>query len=144
MSDGEKDAQELSIGNAGGIEDDFDGLCVAGGFGDDLPVGGRFRGAARIAGGGLNHAFDTLKDRLSSPKTSTGEDCRFPARSGRDGRIHFRRRNRRTRRCIRGKGKQKYGESNEEKRFERTDKHSVTSCNPNYTSRARTFGTNIV
>ncbi len=38
--DGEEDAEKLAVGDAGGVEDDFYGLGVVGGFGGDLVVGG--------------------------------------------------------------------------------------------------------
>ena len=73
--DGEEDAEELAVGEARGIVDDFDGLGVVGGFGADVVVVGGAGGAAGVAGGGGDDAFDALEDGLRAPETAAGEDC---------------------------------------------------------------------
>ena len=66
--DGEEDAEELAVGEARGIVDDFDGFCVVGGFGGDVVVVGGAGGAAGVAGGGGEDALDALEDGLRAQK----------------------------------------------------------------------------
>ena len=73
--DGEEDAEELAVGEARGIVDDFDGFGVVGGLGGDVVVVGGAGGAAGVAGGGGEDAFDALEDGLRAPEAAAGEDC---------------------------------------------------------------------
>ncbi len=74
VGDGEKDAQQLSIGDLRGIVNDLDRFGVAGGFGRDLIVGCRVGRAASVANGGRQDALDSFKDGLGTPEASAGED----------------------------------------------------------------------
>ena len=58
VGNSEEDAQEGAGGDFGGVVDNLDGFGVAGGFGDDLFVGGGVGGAAGIAGGGVDDAAE--------------------------------------------------------------------------------------
>ena len=68
-----EDAQQLAVGDLGGIVDYFDRLGMAGGLGGHLIVGGGRSGAAGISCGGLEHAFDPLKNRLRAPEAAAGK-----------------------------------------------------------------------
>ena len=72
--DGEEDAEELAVGEARGIVDDFDGFGVVGGLGADVVVVGGVGGAAGVAGGGGEDALDALEDGLRAPEAAAGED----------------------------------------------------------------------
>ena len=75
--DGEEDAEELAVGDAGGVEDDFDGFGVVGGFGGDLIVGSGAGFATGVAGGGFDDAFDALEYGLRAPEAASSEDGGF-------------------------------------------------------------------
>jgi hypothetical protein len=79
---GEEDLEEFAVGNFGGVEDDFDGFGVAGGFGGDLVVGSGIGGASGIAGCGGGDALDALEDGLGSPEAAASEDGRLFAVGG--------------------------------------------------------------
>ena len=72
--DGEEDAEELAVGEARGVVDDFDGFGVVGGLGADVVVVGGVGGATGVAGGGGDDAFDALEDSLCAPEAAAGED----------------------------------------------------------------------
>jgi hypothetical protein len=87
--DGEEDAEELAVGDAGGVEDDFDGFGVVGGFGGDLIVGGSVGCSTRVAGGGFDDALDALEHGLRAPETASCEDCGFTVGGGGQGDVDF-------------------------------------------------------
>jgi hypothetical protein len=80
--DGEEDAEELAVGDAGGVEDDFYGFGVVGGFGGDLVVGGGAGFASGVAGGGFEDSLDALEDGLRAPEAASGEDSGFTVGRG--------------------------------------------------------------
>jgi len=74
MHDGKEDAQQRSVGDLCWVEDDLDGLGVAGAFRTHCPVVGGFSRPAGVANGSLQYALDALKDGLDAPETTTGKD----------------------------------------------------------------------
>ena len=74
VMNGEEDLEELAVGDFGGVEDDFDGFGVAGGFGGYLVVGGGVGRTSGVTGGGCRDALDALEDGLGSPEAAAGED----------------------------------------------------------------------
>src|SRR5690242_8296569 len=67
-------------------------------LGDHLPVSRGFSGTTGVTGGGLEYAFDTFEDGLSSPEAATSEHRGLLTRRGGERCVHFRRWNRRIRR----------------------------------------------
>src|SRR5664280_1466733 len=74
VNHGEKNLQELSVGDLRGIVDHFDRLGVSGCLGGDLIVSSRRRGAARVSGSRRHHSLDALEYGLCSPEATARED----------------------------------------------------------------------
>ena len=110
--DGEEDAEELAVGDARGVVDDFDGLGVVSGFGGDLIVGGGGGFAAGLARGGLEDSLDALEDGLRAPEAASCEDGFFFVGRGGEGCVYFRGRDGAVGCCGAGEG----GEEGERER----------------------------
>ena len=84
--DGEEDAEELAVGEARRVVNDFDGFGVVCGFGGDVVVVRGPGGAAGVAGGGGGDALDAFEDGLGAPEAAAGKDCGGVAGSVASGR----------------------------------------------------------
>src|ERR1700722_3068708 len=72
--DGEKDAEQLAVGDLRWIVDDFHGFGVAGiAAADGFVLGGVLR-ASGIAGGGAGDTFYVLEDGLDAPEAASGQN----------------------------------------------------------------------
>src|SRR4051812_45140383 len=90
---GKEDAQQLAVGNFGGIVKHFNGLGMTGRFRRYLVVGCGCGGAASISGRSMDDAFHSFKDCLCTPKTAASKHCSLLAWRRSQRLVYFRRRN---------------------------------------------------
>lgn len=79
---GEKDVQQVRVGDHSRVEGDADALGMAGQAGADLLIGRRGTMSAGIAGDDGADAAHLLEDGFKTPETSTGENGRLQEGGG--------------------------------------------------------------
>src|SRR5260370_5966573 len=82
VRDGEKNNQELAVGELGRIIGDANGFGVAGDAHAHAFVGRRLDVAARIAGSRRRDAFEMLENGLDAPEATPGKNRGLLARGG--------------------------------------------------------------